>query len=78
MSDPEPGLGNYANLFESDALVRIIWTTFRICVITTIVSVVLGYSIAYAMVHCHQRQKNYMLTLLLGRVEIHRAFMIAA
>ncbi len=65
VTDPEPGLGNYAKLYESDALVRIIWTTFRICVITTIFSVVLGYSIAYAMVHCHQRQKNYMLTLLL-------------
>lgn len=65
LSDPEPGLGNYRKLYESDALARIIWTTFRVCVITTVFSVLLGYSIAYAMVHCHQRQKNYMLTLLL-------------
>lgn len=65
VTDPEPGLGNYARLYESDALIRIIWTTLRICVITTIFSVALGYSIAYAMTHCHQRQKNYMLTLLL-------------
>ena len=65
VTDPEPGFGNYAKLVESDALIRIVWTTVRICIITTIISVILGYSIAYAMVHCHQRQKNYMLTLLL-------------
>ncbi|WP_445809522.1 ABC transporter permease [Yoonia sp.] len=65
VSDPEPGLGNYRKLYESDSLLRIVWTTLRICVITTVCSVTLGYSIAYAMVQCHQRQKNYMLTLLL-------------
>lgn len=65
VTDPEPGLGNYAKLYESDALPRIIWTTLRICIVTTVFSVLLGYSIAYAMVHCHQKQRNYMLTLLL-------------
>ncbi|MBT7801932.1 MAG: ABC transporter permease [Tateyamaria sp.] len=64
-TDPEPGLSNYAKLGESDALLRIVWTTVRICIVTTLFSVALGYSIAYAMVHCDQRQKNYMLTLLL-------------
>lgn len=65
VTEPEPGIGNYQKLIESDALVRIIWTTVRVCIITTFLSVALGYSIAYAMVHCHQRQKNYMLMLLL-------------
>ena len=64
-TDPEPGFGNYQKLREGDALIRIIGTTLRICVITTFFSVVLGYSIAYAMVHSQQRQKHYMLTLLL-------------
>ncbi len=65
ISDPEPGMGNYRKLYESDTLLRIMWTTLRICLITTIFSVLLGYSIAYAMVHSHQKQKNYMLTFLL-------------
>ncbi len=65
VTDPEPGFGNYAKLAEGDALIRIVWTTVRICIITTVFSVIFGYSIAYAMVHCHQRQKTYMLTLLL-------------
>lgn len=65
LSDPEPGLGNYRRLFESDTLARIIWTTFRICVITTVLSVLLGYAVAYAMVQAHQKQQHAMLTLLL-------------
>lgn len=64
-TDPEPGIGNYRKLTESDALIRILWTTVRVCIITTLFSVTLGYCIAYAMVHCHRREKNYMLTLLL-------------
>src|SRR5690606_39542043 len=57
VTDPAPGLGNYAALFISDNLAGILWTTVRICVITTAFSVVFGYSIAYAMVHVAQRRR---------------------
>jgi len=65
LTDPEPGLQNYQKLYTNDTLLRIIWTTFRICLITTIISVAFGYSIAYAMVHAHQKRQKLMLTLLL-------------
>ncbi len=65
VTDPEPGLGNYQKLYESDTLLRIGWTTLRVCLITTVLSVILGYSIAYAMIHCHQAEKKRMLGLLL-------------
>ncbi len=65
VSDPEPGLGNYEKLFESDTLARIMWTTVRICIVTTVISVSLGYSIAYAMVHAYRKEQNLMLTFLL-------------
>ena len=64
-TDPEPGLGNYEKLVTSDMLARIMWTTFRICLITTAFSVTIGYSIAYAMVHAHQKNQHVMLTFLL-------------
>ena len=65
LSDPEPGLQNYSKLVESDTLARIMWTTIRICVITTGFAVILGYSIAYAMVHAYRREQSFMLTFLL-------------
>ena len=65
LSDPEPGLQNYSKLVESDTLARIMWTTIRICVITTGFSVILGYSVAYAMVHAYRSEQSFMLTFLL-------------
>ena len=65
LSDPEPGLQNYSKLVESDTLARIMWTTIRICVITTGFSVILVYSVAYAMVHAYRREQSFMLTFLL-------------
>ena len=64
-TDPVPGVGNYRELYESDALVRIIWTTVRVCVVTTVFSVLLGYVIAYAMVHAHENKRNLMLGFVL-------------
>lgn len=65
LTDPEPGLGNYQKLFTADALTRILLTTLRTCLITTVFSVVIGYCLAYAMVHAHQKNQSIMLTLLL-------------
>jgi putative spermidine/putrescine transport system permease protein len=64
VTDPEPGLGNYAQLLESEGLARLIWTTVRICAITTVASVLAGYLLAYVMVHSRARQRHWMLTLV--------------
>ncbi|MEE9194276.1 MAG: ABC transporter permease [Alphaproteobacteria bacterium] len=65
VSDPQPGLQNYGLLVTQPLLGRILWTTVRICIITTLVSVALGYLIAYAMVHLAHRERIWMLTLVL-------------
>ncbi len=63
--DPTPGLGNYQKLFGGSALAGILWTTFRICLLTTLLSVLAGYLVAYSMVHIAARQRYWMLTLVL-------------
>jgi putative spermidine/putrescine transport system permease protein len=65
VTDPEPGLGNYAQLFGSGSLTRILWKTFRICLVTTVISVAIGYLIAYAMNHLAQRERSWMMALVL-------------
>jgi len=37
----------------------------RVCVVTTVFSVLLGYVIAYAMVHAHENKRNLMLGFVL-------------
>lgn len=48
---PTPGLGNYERLFTSSAIQGVLWTTVRICVLTTVLALVFGYIIAYAAAH---------------------------
>ncbi|MDO9503490.1 ABC transporter permease [Falsiroseomonas sp.] len=46
-TEPTPGLGNYERLFTNESVQRVIITTLRICVITTTISLLLGYVLSY-------------------------------
>jgi putative spermidine/putrescine transport system permease protein len=63
--DPTPGLQNYRLLFTSGAIERILWTTTRICALTTALTLLGGYAIAYALVHAGERQRQWMLFCVL-------------
>lgn len=65
VTDPQPGLGNYQKLVESDTLIRLIWTTIRVCLITTFFAVSLGYLVAYTMMHALEGQRRWMLSILM-------------
>lgn len=64
-TDPAPGLTNYAALIEKESLRKLIWTTLRICLVTTVLSVVLGYSIAYAMANVADAMRQRMMLFIL-------------
>ena len=65
VTDPKPGLGNYAKIFEGDSVAILIWRTIRLCLITTASSVLLGYVVAYAMVHALAHVRQRMMSILL-------------
>jgi putative spermidine/putrescine transport system permease protein len=50
VTEPEFGLGNYKRLLTSESIHQTLLATLRISVITTSVTLVLGYIVAYAMV----------------------------
>ena len=49
VTDPQPGFANYALLVDNPALRRVFITTIRIAALTTLVSVLLGYLLAWRM-----------------------------
>lgn len=51
VTEPKPGLGNYAQLFTSTSIARVLATTARICVITTVITLLCSYAVAYALTH---------------------------
>ena len=64
-TDPEPGLGNYERLFTSASTQRVILTTLRIAVITTTLSLLLGYALAYVIALASDRARRWWLLCVL-------------
>ncbi|MGO8865181.1 MAG: ABC transporter permease [Alphaproteobacteria bacterium] len=59
VTEPKPGLGNYA-LLGSAAVEHVLLTTARISGVTTAVTIVLGYVVAYALVHLSPQARRWM------------------
>lgn len=64
-SEPEPGLGNYERLLTSEGIQRVIFTTLRICLLTTFFALLLGYAIAYAITLASPRARNWWILAVL-------------
>ncbi|HEY3459961.1 MAG TPA: ABC transporter permease, partial [Casimicrobiaceae bacterium] len=62
---PTPGFGNFAKLVTSDAIRKIIGTTARLSAITTVISLFLGYVVAYAVLHVRTRHGEWLLFFVL-------------
>ncbi len=61
VTEPHLGLENYADLFSSALIGRIWLTTLRICALTTLISVGLGYIVALAMMQVPERHRTLMM-----------------
>ena len=61
VTDPVPGLGNYALLVTSPSISRVLATTARICAITAVAALALGYVVAYCMTQARPAVQRLML-----------------
>lgn len=61
VTDPAPGLDNYERLLTNGAIQRVVFTTLRICLITTSVSLLLGYALAYVVSLASPRARTWWL-----------------
>ena len=61
VTEPTPGLGNYERLFTNPAVQRVIGTTLRICIITTLISLALGYVLSYVIALASPRAQRWWL-----------------
>ncbi|WP_118133490.1 ABC transporter permease [Oceanicella sp. SM1341] len=65
VTEPEPGLGNYALLAESRPIQTSFIITFRVAAITTVFCLVLGYIVSYAIYNASKRGVGLMVALVL-------------
>jgi putative spermidine/putrescine transport system permease protein len=62
---PKPGLGNFVLLLTSEGIQHILLTTARISVITSLITLMVGYLIAYVMVHVSPQHRSWVLFVVL-------------
>ena len=65
VTDPKPGLGNYGLLFTSSSVQKALLNTLRIASITTLLALLLGYLVAYAMRAASTGRQRFMLFCVL-------------
>ncbi|NDV00507.1 ABC transporter permease [Pseudoroseicyclus sp. CLL3-39] len=65
VTEPTPGFGNYIDIFTSSPVRKVLSTTLWICVVSSSISLMLGYLLAYAIVHATGRWQSWMLLAVL-------------
>jgi putative spermidine/putrescine transport system permease protein/spermidine/putrescine transport system permease protein len=58
-------LAHYARLVQEEAYLRILWTTFEIALVVTVLAALLGYPLAYALAQLPERWAGLGLVLVL-------------
>ena len=61
----ENGFADFVNFFTDPFYLDILWTTVRVSLISTVVSLVLGYPTAYFMARSKSRMKKMMIIIIL-------------
>lgn len=61
----ENGLSDFVDFFTDPFYLDILWTTFRVSLVSTLVSLILGYPTAYYMARTKSRLKNVMMIIIL-------------
>src|SRR5512147_2589530 len=65
VTDPVPGLGNYVTLLTDETYARVLFNTFLVAGIVTLVSLLLGYPVAWLLVILPSRVSRWLFAILL-------------
>jgi putative spermidine/putrescine transport system permease protein len=65
VTDPEPGLQNFRKLVEASIYLKALWNTIVISSSVTLLCVLLGYPIAYAMAHAGEQRRRLLIFFIL-------------
>lgn len=65
VTEPEFGLANYASLFSNAAVGRVVITTLKISILTTVLTIVASYIVAFAIIHMSAGLRRLSLFLVL-------------
>ena len=65
VTDPTVGFSNYELLATNSGIQKMLWVTLRVCVVTSVITMLLGYIVAYVLVHVGERHRLWMMLFIL-------------
>ena len=65
VTEPELGLGNYLLLITNEGVRRALLTTLRVSFVTTIISIVMAYIVAYALLNASPAYRKVMMMFVI-------------
>ncbi len=70
VTDPHPGFDNFTRLAVNPGPRHVVENTFRLCALVTLITLVLGYLLAYVITHAGARGQRIMLSLVVVTIWI--------
>ncbi|MEI5677175.1 MULTISPECIES: ABC transporter permease [unclassified Mesorhizobium] len=64
-TEPTVGLGNYVALFQNAAIGRVVRTTVFVSAVTTVLTIVMSYAVAFALVHMPPATRRVALFMVM-------------
>ena len=63
----EPGwtIGNFARIFENAVYLHVLWLTFRVALVVTLITLMLGFPVAYLLARADPSKANLLMMLVL-------------
>jgi putative spermidine/putrescine transport system permease protein len=65
LTDPVPGFGNYAQLLTDQTYARVLFNTFAVAAVVTIVTLLLGFPVAWLLAILPTRVSRWLFAILL-------------
>lgn len=66
VTEPEPGIGNFLRFFATGVYLKVFWRTVQVAFIVTALCLIVGYPMAYFLVHAGERARRLLLFAILA------------
>jgi len=65
VAEPSWTIENFAKIFELPVFLYVLWLTFRVALVVTVVSLLLGFPVAYLLARIDRAKSNLLMMLVL-------------
>ena len=65
VSEPSWTIANFARIFQEAVYLHVLWLTFRVALVVTVLALILGFPVAYLLARIERSRSNLLMILVL-------------